>query len=103
MRLQHAYLRVCPVRARTFFFPPLTKVPISSTSTIGIALAIPEDQVIGDLNFDGVFDLRDVILMNRYLVCQAQFSARQFAAADLTGDGQADIFDLAVFKHMLLQ
>lgn len=68
-----------------------------------IALALPEEQVRGDLNFDGKCDLLDLILMSRYIHGLDGFSAAQFRISDLNEDGNSDVFDLAGFKKLLLQ
>ncbi len=67
-----------------------------------IALAIPEQSVCGDLNFDGKCDVLDLVLFTKYLHGMAGFNTDQFRMADLNADGAADIFDLALFRRELL-
>lgn len=67
-----------------------------------IALAIPENSVKGDLNFDGKCDVLDLVLLTKYIHNLAGFNAEQFTIADLDGDGAVDVFDLGAFKKLLL-
>ena len=67
-----------------------------------IALAIPEQSIRGDLNFDGKCDMLDLILFTKYIHGLAGFNNVQFGIADLDANGAVDIFDLAAFKKLLL-
>ena len=67
-----------------------------------IAIAIPENDIRGDLNFDGKCDMLDLVLFTRYIHGLAGFNDEQFRIADMDGNGAADIFDLAAFKKLLL-
>lgn len=53
----------------------------------------------GDVNADGVFDLTDIVTMQRFLLGERSLKAP--ANADLTGDGMQDVFDLAMMKREL--
>ena len=62
--------------------------------------AAASPQIRGDVDANGVFDLRDVVMMQRYLLSTAALTDP--AAGDLDGDGTLDVFDLARMKRALL-
>ena len=67
-----------------------------------IAIAIPYEEIKGDVNFDGEFNAADLVLMQRYLLGREKFSRKQFAAADLNSDSAVDVYDLIRFRKMMI-
>ena len=59
------------------------------------------ETLLGDVTLDGVIDVRDVILLQKWLHARTQKGV-SCAAADMNGDGILDIFDLALLKRTLL-
>ncbi|SEH40723.1 Carbohydrate binding module (family 6) [Ruminococcus flavefaciens] len=67
-----------------------------------IAVAIPVEDIEGDVNLDGEFSVADLVLMQKYLLGAASFNKQQFAAADLNRDEIIDIYDLIKFRRQLI-
>ena len=65
-----------------------------------IAVAIPADEVIGDVNADGEFGVADVVLMRRFILGDGALVDRK--AGDLDGDKRLDAFDLALMRELLI-
>lgn len=61
------------------------------------------NSVKGDITLDGVCDTADVVLLQKYLLGTESFTYTQYRAADLDGNAEADIFDLAFLKRILLE
>lgn len=57
----------------------------------------------GDLDSDGSFGVRDVVLFQRWLCTASEVSITNRNAADFNQDGVLDIFDLALMKRALLK
>lgn len=58
--------------------------------------------VRGDVNADGTFDIRDVVLLQKWLLAVPDVTLTDSAAGDLHADGQLDVFDLALMKRELI-
>jgi len=51
-------------------------------------------QMLGDVNFDGVVDIRDVVLVQRHILgYQPPLTAAQLTAADVNSDGVVNVVD----------
>ncbi len=50
-------------------------------------------QILGDVNNDGYVDIRDVVLVQRYILGQQMLTPAQMAAADVNGDGYVNVVD----------
>ena len=59
--------------------------------------------VRGDVNGDGVLDMRDVVALQKWLSAVPGAKLADPDAADLNGDGVIDIFDLGLLKRELLK
>ena len=59
------------------------------------------DDVIGDVNADGVFNVADVVMMQKWLLCAGGLTDWQ--AGDLCRDERIDVFDLCLMKRMLIE
>jgi hypothetical protein len=57
-------------------------------------------KLIGDVNIDGVFDVADVVMLQKYILQSADLTNPQ--AAEVTGDNDIDIYDLVVLKKQLI-
>jgi hypothetical protein len=57
-------------------------------------------KLIGDVNADGVFDVGDVVMLQKYILQSADLTNPQ--AAEVTGDNTVDIFDIVVLKKKLI-
>ena len=57
-------------------------------------------KVIGDVDADGAFGLRDIIMMQKYLLNAGTLTDPE--AGDLHEDGMIDVFDLALLKRLLI-
>ena len=68
-----------------------------------IAVAIPFEEVIGDLNQDGAFNVADLVLMQKYILGVETFNKEQAKIADMNGDGNIDSFDLVSFRKAILK
>ena len=68
-----------------------------------IALAIPFEDVAGDVNLDGELSVADLVLMQRYLLGREKFGRKQFSAADLNSDSAVDIYDMIRFRKMIIK
>ncbi len=55
----------------------------------------------GDINYDSHIDVLDVILLQQYLLQQAEFNIDTFRAADCNGDSAVNAFDLAMIKRKI--
>ena len=66
-----------------------------------IALAIPTEDLTGDINFDGEVGVADLVFMERYLLGAEKFNKTQFTAADLNGDNSTDTFDLVALRKII--
>ncbi len=60
------------------------------------------ESVQGDINLDETASVTDAVLLSQYLLARTSLTDQQAAAADLTGDGQVNVFDLGALKKMLL-
>ena len=57
---------------------------------------------VGDVNSDGLIDVRDVVLLSRYILGLEDLSAEQLTAADINGDGLIDVRDVALLSRHIL-
>lgn len=56
----------------------------------------------GDVNADGLFDIADVVLLQKWLLAVPDTHLPQWRAADLCNDERLDVFDLCLMKRELL-
>ena len=73
-----------------------------TTAFTGKEREITPQQLIGDINTDGVCNLADVILLQKYLLTVEPFTKEQFEIADLNQDSKVNGIDLSLLKRMLL-
>ena len=67
------------------------------------AAAPPEPETLmGDVNADGVFDVTDIVLFQKWLLAVPDTRLANPKAGDLCEDDVLDVFDLARMKHELL-
>lgn len=57
--------------------------------------------VVGDANADGVFNVADVVMLQKWLLCAGDLT--DWMNADLCEDDIIDVFDLVLMKRLLLR
>ena len=57
--------------------------------------------VRGDVDANGVFDVRDIVAMQRWLLADASVTLADAAAGDVYEDGRLDVFDIGMMKRLL--
>ncbi len=62
----------------------------------------PDDEVIGDINADGVCDLLDVRLLRDWLIAVPNTALADWKAGDLDKNGKLTASDLTLLKRILL-
>lgn len=66
-------------------------------------MSVVETKTIkGDINGDGQFNIADAVKFNNYLISNESLTNEQIKIADLNEDGVADVFDLALFRQMVI-
>lgn len=60
------------------------------------------DDLKGDCNSDGIFGVSDVVLLQKWLLSVPDTHLTNWRAADFTGDGRLDVFDLCLMKRQLI-
>lgn len=63
----------------------------------------PVDEVIGDINKDGVCDKKDAVLLQSWLLAIPNTELADWKAGDLNKDGKLTGADLTMLKHLLLK
>ncbi len=65
--------------------------------------ATEEDMIYnGDCNCDGVFNVSDVVLLQKWLLAVPDTHVEDWKAADLCKDNKLDVFDLCLMKRKLI-
>lgn len=54
----------------------------------------------GDVNSDGKFNVADIVMMQKWLLCAGDLT--DWKAGDLCNDGKIDVFDLCIMKRLLI-
>ena len=65
-------------------------------------LILAEPPLPGDLNFDGVVDLADAIMLMQYLSGNTPLTDRQLKAADVNSDANVNVGDVIIIMQMCL-
>ena len=74
----------------------------SCVSLTAVADVQPEIvEVQGDINGDGVFNLSDVVLFQKWLLSGSDNDIINLKTADFCSDGKLDVFDLCLMKKEL--
>ncbi len=60
------------------------------------------ESLCGDVNWDGVFNVSDVVLLQKWLLAVPDTHLSNWKTADLCEDGKLDVFDLCMMKRLLL-
>ena len=57
----------------------------------------------GDVNFDSVLNILDVVIVVNYVLGSDTPTSSEFAAADLNGDGALNILDIVTLTNLILE
>ena len=87
----------------------LDEVIISDPSgdALGVDIGDCEDVellsiILGDINFDGIVDVLDVVIQINGILQPGELTSAQFAAADLNGDGIVNVIDVVLLVNVIL-
>ena len=83
----------------------ITLGALNQANCVNYAVAATAQQpkiTIGDINADGICNVADVIMMQKYLLTVEQFTAEQAMVADLNADGRLNAVDLTLLKRILI-
>ncbi|MBO5164894.1 MAG: peptidoglycan DD-metalloendopeptidase family protein [Ruminococcus sp.] len=76
--------------------------PLIGKSFMVTSKAAAAPSFSGDLNGDGSITVADGILLQRHILGMVNLSDEQLKAADLTGDGVTDVFDMIMIRKILV-
>lgn len=62
-----------------------------------------DETLVGDVNADGVFNMSDIVMMQKWLLAVPDTELTDSKAGDLSKDGVLNIFDLCFMKSELLK
>ncbi|MCR4639981.1 leucine-rich repeat protein [Ruminococcus sp.] len=65
--------------------------------------ADPVEELAGDLNSDGEFNVSDLVLVQKWLLGDKSAELKNWKAADYTKDEILDIFDLVLMRKAIIQ
>ena len=60
------------------------------------------DIILGDVNFDSVVDILDIVMIINFALGTVEPSSVEFNSADLNGDGVIDILDIVNVINIIL-
>ena len=60
------------------------------------------NNVIGDCNSDGEFNIADIVTLQKWLLAVPDFKLKDWQSADWCKDGRIDSFDLGMMRRMLI-
>lgn len=61
-----------------------------------------KNKVVGDVNAYGTFNVADVVVLQKWLICAPNVALTDWQAADLYEDGIINVFDLCIMKRELI-
>ena len=64
---------------------------------------VPTETVVGDVNADGVFNIADAVLLQKWLLAVPETHLADWKAADFCNDNVLNVFDLCLMKRELLK
>ncbi len=64
---------------------------------------IGDDALSGDVNGDGLFDIADLVLIQKWLLGDADVKLSDWKAADFCGDDRLDAFDFCLMRRKLVE
>ena len=67
------------------------------------ALVVPNDNVIGDVNGDGVISVADAVALQKYIIKSESLSDEQLSVADTDGNGDVNIKDVTQIQKYLAE
>ena len=79
----------------------LTLVLLSVFFLLILLSSAVSSQMKGDVNFDGFVDIRDVVLVQRYVLGQQMLTPAQLTAADVNGDGVVNVVDVNLMMQYI--
>ena len=59
-------------------------------------------EIEGDCNDDGIFNISDVVLLQKWLLAVPDTHFANWKAADICEDNRLDVFDLCMMKRKLI-
>ena len=80
----------------------ILSVVTTDSDVIQYTLKVAKQSVEGDCNNDGIFDVADVVLLQKWLLAVPDTNIANWQAADLCKDGKLDVFDLVMMKRRLI-
>ena len=76
---------------------------IDADDNDALSFSLPDNGIVGDINFDGKINILDVTLVQRFVGELETFTERQIAAADVDGDGEVTISDATYMQEYLAE
>lgn len=86
------------IRAATLFPDIYTK-----SGKVTLYAQWKKNEIIGDVNMDGNFNVTDVVLLQKWLLGASDITLDDWQAADLCKDDRLDVFDLCLMKRELVK
>ena len=68
-----------------------------------IAVAIPNESIIGDVDLDGTHNVADLVLLQKFLLGRQNLNKQQCKAADINNDEIIDVFDLIRLRKIFTE
>lgn len=59
--------------------------------------------LMGDINDDGIFNIADIIIMQKWLLAIPDITFANWKAGDIYEDNRLDVFDFCLMKRMLIE
>ncbi len=91
-----------PDKTETTSATKTTEVSESGKDTANTTSSV-KPTLLGDVNVDGTVDVRDVTLMNQYIVKMSDLTEQGYANGDVISDGTVDLKDLGQLKKYLIK
>ena len=66
-------------------------------------IKLVSEMIPGDVNADGIFNISDVVLLQKWILAVPDTHLAYRKAADLCEDGKINVFDLCLAKRMMLE
>lgn len=63
----------------------------------------PNEEIAGDLNTDGEFNVADLLLLQKWLLGDKNAELKNWKAADYTKDEVLDVFDLVLMRKAIIE